>query len=100
MGEGVGTGKVTPSVGLREGEMKLVSVELLLLDMKRGSAKSGGQVFRAMQAAYVRLLQNPFYEPDEHSPPTGRGGKKITSRRFTEDMKRIGESWVPGVGSS
>jgi hypothetical protein len=24
--EGVGTGKVTPSVGLREGEMKLVSV--------------------------------------------------------------------------
>lgn len=45
-----------------------------------------------MQAAYVRLLQNPFYDPDEHSPPTGRGGKKITSRRFTEDMKRIGES--------
>jgi hypothetical protein len=100
VGEGVGTGKVTPSVGLREGEMKLVSVELLLLGLKRGSAKSGGQVFRAMQAAYVRLLQNPFYEPDEHSPPTGRGGKKITSRRFTEDMKRIGESWVPGVGSS
>ena len=100
VGEGVGTGKVTPSVGLREGEMKLVSVELLLLGLKRGSVKSGGQVFRAMQAAYVRLLQNPFYEPDEHSPPTGRGGKKITSRRFTEDMKRIGESWVPGVGSS
>lgn len=100
VGEGVGTGKVTPSVGLREGEMKLVSVELLLLGLKRGSAKSGGQVFRAMQAAYVRLLQNPFYEPDEHSPPTGRGGKKITSRRFVEDMKRIGESWVPGAGSS
>jgi len=75
-----GGAKGGPSVGLREGEMKLV--------------------FRAMQAAYVRLLQNPFYEPDEHSPPTGRGGKKITSRRFVEDMKRIGESWVPGVGSS
>jgi hypothetical protein len=36
VGEGVGTGKVTPSVGLREEEMKLVSVELLLLGLKRG----------------------------------------------------------------
>ena len=52
-----------------------------------------------MQAAYVRLLQNPFYDPDEHSPPTGRGGKGITSRRFAEDMRRIGERWTPGAGS-
>lgn len=52
-----------------------------------------------MQTAYVRLLQNPFYDPDEHSPRTGRGGKKITSKRFTDDMRRIGESWTPGVGS-
>jgi hypothetical protein len=58
------------------------------------------QVFKAMQAAYVRLLQNPFYEPDEHSPPTGRGGKKITSKRFAEDMRRIGEGWTPGVGTT
>lgn len=54
------------------------------------------QVFRAMQASYVRLLQNPFYNPDEHSPPTGKG-KKITSRRFTEEMRRTGESWIPGL---
>ncbi|OWO92758.1 malonyl CoA-acyl carrier protein transacylase [Marssonina coronariae] len=66
----------TGGLGLREGEMKIV--------------------FRAMQAAYVRLLQNPFYEPDEHSPPTGRGGKKITSKRFAEDVRRIGEGWTPG----
>ncbi|KAK0644491.1 Longin-like domain-containing protein [Cercophora newfieldiana] len=64
-------------VGLREGEMKTV--------------------FRAMQTAYVKLLQNPFFEPDEHSPPAGSGGKKITSKRFAEDMRRIGESWTPGV---
>jgi hypothetical protein len=57
------------------------------------------QVFRAMQAAYVRLLQNPFYDPDEHSPQTGRGGKKIMSRRFADDMRRIGEAWTPGVTS-
>ncbi|KAH6674112.1 Longin-like domain-containing protein [Halenospora varia] len=74
-----GAGKGVGALGLREGEMKLV--------------------FRAMQAAYVRLLQNPFYDPDEHSPPTGRGGKKITSRRFAVDMRRIGESWTPGVGN-
>ena len=52
-----------------------------------------------MQAAYVKLLQNPFYDPDEHSPPTGKGGKKITSRRFTEDMERLGETWVPGLAT-
>lgn len=50
-----------------------------------------------MQAAYVRLLQNPFYDPDEHSPPMGRGGKKITSRRFSEALRHIGETWMPGV---
>jgi trafficking protein particle complex subunit 2 len=63
-------------VGLRDGEMKVV--------------------FRAMQAAYVRLLQNPFYDPDEHSPALGKGGKKIQSRRFEADMRRIGEAWAPG----
>ena len=56
-------------------------------------------VLRAMQAAYVRLLQNPFYDPDEHAPLGGKGGKKITSRKFAEDMKRIGEGWTPGVTS-
>lgn len=50
-----------------------------------------------MQTAYVRLLQNPFYDPDEHSPPTGQGGKKITSKKFADDMRRIGEAWTPGV---
>ncbi|KAJ1326584.1 trafficking protein particle complex subunit 2 [Microdochium nivale] len=65
-------------VGLREGELKVV--------------------FRAMQTAYVRLLQNPFYDPDEHSPlASGRGGKRITSRKFAEEMRRIGETWAPGV---
>ncbi|KAK4447882.1 trafficking protein particle complex subunit 2-like protein [Podospora aff. communis PSN243] len=67
------------AVGLREGEMKTV--------------------FKAVQTAYVKLLQNPFYDPDEHSPPTGSGGKKIMSKKFAEDMRRIGESWTPGVTS-
>ncbi|KAA8574559.1 hypothetical protein EYC84_006008 [Monilinia fructicola] len=53
-------------------------------------------IFKAMQAAYIRLLQNPFYDPDEHCPVNGKGGKKIVSRLFIEDMRRIGEGWVPG----
>ncbi|KAL8418634.1 hypothetical protein RB594_002018 [Gaeumannomyces avenae] len=72
-------GRAAAAVGLREGEMK--------------------PVFRAMQTAYIRLLQNPFFEPDEHSPPGEQGGKKITSRRFADDMRRIGEAWTPGVTS-
>ncbi|KAL6856485.1 Sedlin [Trichoderma novae-zelandiae] len=54
-------------------------------------------VFRAMQGAYVRLLQNPFYDPDEHAPLGGKGGKRITSKKFGDAMKRIGEAWTPGV---
>lgn len=53
-------------------------------------------VFRAMGNAYVRLLQNPFYDPDEQVPRRGRPGKRISNRRFAEDMRRIGEAWLPG----
>jgi hypothetical protein len=82
-----GAGKEAPGrrrvgaavVGLREGDMKVV--------------------FRAMQTAYVRLLQNPFYEPDEHAPLAGCGGRRITSRRFEGDMRRVGEGWTVGVTS-
>jgi hypothetical protein len=65
------------AAGLREGEMR--------------------PVFKAMQAAYIRLTQNPFYDPDEHSSPLGHSGKKITSKKFAEDMRRIGETWTPGI---
>lgn len=73
-GGGVGGGG---GIGLRDGELK--------------------PIFKAMQTAYVRLLQNPFYDPDKHAPLGGRGGRKITSRRFAEEMRRIGEVWAPGV---
>ncbi|KAI3546122.1 hypothetical protein CTAM01_04049 [Colletotrichum tamarilloi] len=65
------------AVGLREQELRVV--------------------FRAVQSAYVRLLQNPFYEPDEHSPVSGRGGRVIKSRKFEGEVRRIGEGWTPGV---
>ena len=61
----------------------------------------GQQAFKALQTAYIRLLQNPFYVPDEHTPMAiasgkGRGGK-ITSKRFIGEVKRIGEVWKSGA---
>jgi trafficking protein particle complex subunit 2 len=56
-------------------------------------------VFKALQSAYIALLQNPFFDPDEHTPPNGRGGKKITSTRFADEVRRIGETWTPGMAS-
>ena len=63
----------------------------------------GQQAFKALQTAYIRLLQNPFYVPDEHTPmavASGKGkgkGGKITSKRFIGEVKRIGEVWKPGA---
>ncbi|KAI3326079.1 Sedlin [Xylariaceae sp. AK1471] len=80
-GKSVGGG----GVGLRDNELK--------------------PVFRAMQTAYVRLLQNPFYDPDEAVPGSagktgpGAGAKRITSRKFGDEVRRIGETWTPGVTS-
>ncbi|KZF25606.1 Sedlin [Xylona heveae TC161] len=58
--------------------------------------------FRAIQTAYIRLLQNPFYSPDDHTPleiannPLLKSSQ-ITSKRFIDDMRRIGDAWAPGV---
>jgi len=50
------------------------------------------------------LLRNPFYNPDEHSPVTANaeqriGSTQITSRKFTQEVKRIGDTWAPGVAN-
>ncbi|KAK7980345.1 hypothetical protein PG990_003208 [Apiospora arundinis] len=73
---GTGPAAVVGAVGLRDGELKVV--------------------FRAMQTAYVRLLQNPFYDPEEGAKAGQLQQKRITSRRFAEEMRRIGDKWVPG----
>ncbi|KAF2740733.1 Sedlin [Polyplosphaeria fusca] len=58
--------------------------------------------FRALQTAYIMLLRNPFYSPDEHSPISANaeqrvGSTQITSKNFIDEVKRIGEAWAPGV---
>ncbi|KAL8953738.1 MAG: hypothetical protein Q9222_000420 [Ikaeria aurantiellina] len=58
-------------------------------------------VFKALQTAYIRLLQNPFYTPDDYTPmaaqKTGRSVGEITSKKFIDEVKRIGETWRPGL---
>ncbi|OJD29972.1 sedlin [Diplodia corticola] len=76
--------KATSAIGLRDADMK--------------------PAFKALQSAYIGLLRNPFYDPDQHSPLTANaeqsvGSTQITSRRFTNEVKRIGETWTPGIGS-
>jgi len=77
----------------------------IFADRKSYSGAGGGYglreaelrvVFRAVQTAYVQLAQNPFFEPDE---VLGKQGKKITSKKFEADVRRIGENWTPGVTS-
>lgn len=57
-------------------------------------------IWKAMGSAYVRLLQNPFFEPDAVATGSrARGRHGITSPAFTKEMKRLGERWVPGTAS-
>ena len=58
--------------------------------------------FRALQNAYIRLLRNPFYDPDDHSPQGARanemtGSLQIQSPAFMREVERIGLAWYPGI---
>lgn len=72
-----------PIIGLRDAEMK--------------------PAFRAIQTAYIQLMMNPFYTPEERSPLqlANTTGKKaeIISKKFVMEMQRIGRAWYPGIAS-
>jgi len=59
--------------------------------------------FRALQSAYIQLLQNPFYSPDDHAPTPGAtpgtasACQPISNSKFIADVQRIGASWAPGT---
>lgn len=57
--------------------------------------------FRAIHTAYIRLLRNPFYDPDDHTPRAVGGGRQmqIGSPVFIREMQRIGASWDPRSAS-
>jgi hypothetical protein len=60
------------------------------------------KAFRALQMAYINMLRNPFYTPDEPLAP-GSGQKlrsaHITSPALLKEVRRIAENWAPGVTS-
>ncbi|KAJ5718082.1 Sedlin [Penicillium malachiteum] len=59
--------------------------------------------FRALQTAYIQLLQNPFYSPDLHAPALGTTAEPasscqpISNPRFIAEVKRIGATWTSGA---
>lgn len=58
------------------------------------------QAFQAIQTAYIRLLRNPFYVPDDHDPKLSKNTGAlltITNSKFIDDIERIGRKWYPGV---
>lgn len=59
--------------------------------------------FRAVQSAYIALMLNPFYAPDDRTPLqiANYGGKnpEITSKKFISELQRIGKTWTPGIAS-
>lgn len=90
--------KAATAVGLRDADLKPVSLSC----HHKFHHTHFHQAFRALQTAYIKLLRNPFYNPDEHSPVTANaeqkiGSTQITSRSFIQEVKRIAEAWVPGV---
>lgn len=103
--------KNASAIGLRDADMKPVSLtslspycEFCPLSFGIGGADAGEKAFKALQSAYIGLLRNPFYDPDQHSPLTANaeqsvGSTQITSRRFINEVKRIGDTWTPGIGN-
>jgi len=72
-----------------------------LLGLKDSELKPA---FKALHTAYIRLLRNPFYDPDEHSPRSAQaairlGSMQIMSPKFIEEVARIGEAWYPGIAA-
>ncbi|THV75684.1 Sedlin [Aureobasidium pullulans] len=60
--------------------------------------------FHALQKAYINLLRNPFYTPEDHSPNNANAHQpatstQITSRKFINEVNRIGRVWAPAVAS-
>jgi trafficking protein particle complex subunit 2 len=83
----------------RESDLKPVSRFAPRFKIKPGPDTA--QTFRAIQSAYINLLRNPFYMPDEPSPgPDHRiSSAQITSAAFLNEIKRIAESWAPDLAT-
>ncbi|KAG9514373.1 Sedlin, partial [Aureobasidium melanogenum] len=57
--------------------------------------------FQALQKAYINLLRNPFYNPEDHAPNGHQlsASTQITSRNFINEVNRIGRLWAPAIAT-
>ncbi|OJJ03835.1 hypothetical protein ASPVEDRAFT_890968 [Aspergillus versicolor CBS 583.65] len=58
--------------------------------------------FRALQTAYIQLLQNPFYCPDDRVTMTNGAiqtskPSHIIDQKFISEVSRIGSLWATGI---
>ncbi|KAJ9298006.1 hypothetical protein DTO271G3_4227 [Paecilomyces variotii] len=79
-------------------------------EKRKGSATTGLRdsdlkpAFRALQTAFIQLMQNPFYAPNDDPPivkatlPQSGSGHTVT-RKFIDEVKRIGDTWAPGLAT-
>lgn len=83
-------------LGLRNSDLTPVSIAVCSTAFHGLTDVS--QAFQALQTAYIRLLRNPFYNPDDHDPRINKtvGSLQITSPNFIKEVDRIGRSWYPG----
>ena len=88
-------------LGLRDSDLKPVCAKIFsMADPTHGLLL---QAFRALHTAYIQLLQNPFYSPDDQTPMAlantqGRSAE-ITNARFIKEVQRIGKMWSPGIAA-
>jgi hypothetical protein len=97
-------GRLTSALGLRNSDLTPVCPRHSIIDWKKyAEPLMTTQAFQALQTAYINLLRNPFYVPDEHDPrlsSKSRGASlHIESPKFTSEVERIGNAWYPGIAS-
>ena len=91
--------KQNATLGIKDSDLKPVSLSITseIKDLVKQF-----QAFRALQTAYVNLLRNPFYMPDEPVAPGSEQkipSAQITSPNFLREVRRIAETWTPGIAT-
>lgn len=85
-------------LGLKDRDLTPVSICSHYTCLWNGADNLCVQAFQALQTAYIRLLRNPFYVPDDHDPRRAKGAAsiEINSPKFVKEVERIGNAWYPG----
>lgn len=94
--------KANATIGLRDSDLKPVCYSLK--SKARKYAYIPGKAFKALHAAYINLLKDPFYQTDKSSLLTAgtlrsRDSEEITSKKFISEVQRIGQAWSVGMGA-